>query len=107
MGRCDQGEQSAEDTILSLLVIVSLLSYLAGAVTIGLIMLVLKRRAVEAATEYFNKLSWIMEHYVEGEDGKFCFPDGDIWDCKPRPRLPDTRPLAVGLGFHKDDLPHG
>jgi hypothetical protein len=30
------------------------------------------------------KVQFLLDNYIEVEDGKFCFPDGDIWDVKRR-----------------------
>jgi len=29
-----------------------------------------------------DRLNYLLNYYIEGEDGKFCFPDGDIWECQ-------------------------
>lgn len=34
--------------------------------------------------ELTRRLYWVLRHYVESDDGKFAFPDGEIWDCKKR-----------------------
>lgn len=46
-----------------------------------------RRDAVEAyAREYRDdlvaRLRFVLENYVESEDGQFTFPDGDSWPCK-------------------------
>ena len=32
----------------------------------------------------YQRLKWLLENYVESEDGVFTFPDGDSWKCKKK-----------------------
>lgn len=34
--------------------------------------------------EASDKVQFLLDNYIESEDGKFCFPDGDIWDVRRR-----------------------
>jgi len=45
----------------------------------------LKRNNIDLA----DKLNYLLNYHIEGEDGKFCFPDGNIWKCQKIGELSD------------------
>lgn len=34
----------------------------------------------ESVKDLTNKVQYLLRNYISNADGKFCFPDGDIWD---------------------------
>lgn len=42
-------------------------------------------RRIDYVEDLASKLKYVLENFVETEEGLFTFPDGDTWNAKCRP----------------------
>lgn len=46
-------------------------------------------RRIDQVEDVASKLRYVLENFVETEEGLFTFPDGDTWPAKTKPLDPE------------------